>query len=71
VANAIWNKGSDSPAFDILLGVAGAVLGGWLYNASRASVTTGLNVWSLLVAIVGEAVLLVIWHLIRRTTQHA
>jgi uncharacterized membrane protein YeaQ/YmgE (transglycosylase-associated protein family) len=56
---------------DILLGIVGAVIGGWIFNAAGAVGVTGFNVWSLMVAIVGAMVLLVVWHAIRRSTSHS
>jgi uncharacterized membrane protein YeaQ/YmgE (transglycosylase-associated protein family) len=51
---------------DIVLGIVGAVIGGWLFNRFGASGVTGLNLYSLLVAVIGSVVLLVVFHAIRR-----
>jgi uncharacterized membrane protein YeaQ/YmgE (transglycosylase-associated protein family) len=51
---------------DIVLGIVGALAGGWLFNAFGASGVTGLNLYSLLVAVIGSVVLLVVYHAIRR-----
>ena len=51
---------------DIVLGIVGAIVGGWLFNIFGASGVNGLNLYSLLVAIVGSVVLLVTYHAIRR-----
>jgi uncharacterized membrane protein YeaQ/YmgE (transglycosylase-associated protein family) len=67
----IVNKRGEGMPFDILLGIVGAVLGGWIFNAAGAVGVTGFNVWSLFVAVVGAVALLVVWHLIRRTVRHA
>ncbi len=50
---------------DIIVGIVGALIGGFLFNAIGAPGVTGFNVWSLFVAVVGAVVLLVIWHAIR------
>ena len=71
IASSLVNKRGEGLAFDILLGIVGAVIGGWLFNAVGATGVTGFNVWSLLVAVVGAVVLLVVWHAIRRSTSHA
>ncbi len=52
---------------DILLGVLGAVVGGWLFNFFGGVGVTGFNLYSLLVAVIGSIV--VIW--IVRTIKHA
>ena len=49
---------------DIVLGIVGALLGGWIFNSVGSVGLTGFNIWSLFVAIVGAAVVLAVWHLI-------
>ena len=71
IASKLVNNRGEGLPFDILLGIVGAVIGGWLFNAVGATGVTGFNVWSLLVAVVGAVVLLVVWHAIRRSTSHA
>ncbi|MCJ2087235.1 GlsB/YeaQ/YmgE family stress response membrane protein, partial [Methylobacterium sp. E-005] len=52
---------------DILLGVVGAVVGGFLFNQFGEPGVSGFNLYSLLVAVVGAVIVLVIYHaLIRR-----
>ena len=45
---------------DLIIGVVGALLGGWIFNAFGSAGATGLNLWSILVAFVGAVVLLLI-----------
>lgn len=71
IASLIVNRRGEGMPFDILLGIVGAVLGGWIFNAAGAVGVTGFNVWSLLVAVVGAVALLVVWHLIRGSARHA
>ena len=71
IASKLMTKRGEGLPLDILLGMGGAVLGGWLFNAFGASGVTGLNVGSVLVAIVGAVVLLVGWHAIQRSVRHA
>ena len=51
---------------DIVLGVVGSIAGGWLFNMFGASGVTGLNLYSLFVAVVGAIVVLVVYHALRR-----
>jgi uncharacterized membrane protein YeaQ/YmgE (transglycosylase-associated protein family) len=44
----------------MLVGMAGAVIGGWLFNAFGAGGATGFNIWSILVAFIGAVILLYI-----------
>ena len=71
IASTLVNKRGEGPAFDILLGIVGAVLGGWIFNTFGAAGVTGFNVWSLLVAVVGAVAFLWVWHAIRRSVSHA
>jgi uncharacterized membrane protein YeaQ/YmgE (transglycosylase-associated protein family) len=64
----IVNKRGEGVILDIVLGIVGAIVGGWLFSTFGASGVTGLNVYSLLVAVIGSVVLLVVYHAIRRTT---
>jgi uncharacterized membrane protein YeaQ/YmgE (transglycosylase-associated protein family) len=66
IGSKIVNKSGEGVIVDILLGIVGAVLGGWLFNRFGAAGVTGLNLYSLLVAIVGSVLFLVIYHAIRR-----
>lgn len=66
IGSKIVNKSGEGLILDIVLGIVGAVLGGWLFNRFGASGVTGLNLYSLLVAVVGSVLFLVIYHAIRR-----
>jgi uncharacterized membrane protein YeaQ/YmgE (transglycosylase-associated protein family) len=62
IASKIVNKSGDGTLIDIVLGVVGAVVGGFLFNLVGAAGVTGFNVWSLFVAVLGAVVLLVGYH---------
>jgi uncharacterized membrane protein YeaQ/YmgE (transglycosylase-associated protein family) len=64
IGSKIVNKRGEGLIRDILLGIVGAVVGGWLFQAFGAAGVTGLNLYSLLVAVVGAIVLLVLYHAI-------
>lgn len=64
IASKIVNKRGEGMLRDILLGIVGALVGGWLFHAFGAAGVTGLNLYSLLVAVVGAVVFLVIYHAI-------
>jgi uncharacterized membrane protein YeaQ/YmgE (transglycosylase-associated protein family) len=66
IGSKIVNKSGEGIVLDILLGIVGAVVGGWLFNRFGASGVTGVNLYSLLVAVIGSVVLLVVYHAIRR-----
>jgi uncharacterized membrane protein YeaQ/YmgE (transglycosylase-associated protein family) len=62
IASKLVNKSGDGMLLDILLGVVGAVVGGWLFNMFGMAGVTGLNVYSLVVAVIGAAVFLIVYH---------
>jgi uncharacterized membrane protein YeaQ/YmgE (transglycosylase-associated protein family) len=66
IASKIVNKTGEGIILDLVLGVVGAVVGGWLFNQFGHSGVTGLNIYSFLVAIVGAIIVLVVYHAIRR-----
>ena len=65
IASKIVNKTGEGVLMDIVLGVVGALVGGWLFSAFGHSGVTGLNIYSLLVAVIGAVLLLVVYHAIR------
>jgi uncharacterized membrane protein YeaQ/YmgE (transglycosylase-associated protein family) len=66
VASKIVNRRGEGLVIDIVLGVVGAVIGGWIMSALGGAGVTGFNLYSILVAIGGAVVLLVIVHAVRR-----
>lgn len=66
IASKLVNKTGEGMIMDIVLGIVGAVAGGWLFNRFGMSGVTGLNVYSMLVAVVGAVVVLVIYHALTR-----
>ncbi len=66
IGSKLVNKQGEGMFLDIVLGVVGAVVGGWLFNKFGAVGVTGLNLYSLLVAIVGAVVVLLVYHALRR-----
>ena len=66
IGSKLVNKSGEGLILDIVLGIVGAIVGGWLFNTFGAAGVTGLNLYSLLVAIVGAVVVLVVYHAIRR-----
>jgi uncharacterized membrane protein YeaQ/YmgE (transglycosylase-associated protein family) len=51
---------------DIIIGIVGAFIGGWLFNRAGAPGVTGFNIWSLFVAFIGAVVLLGVIRLFTR-----
>lgn len=53
---------------NIIVGILGALVGGFLFDLLGGSGITGFNIWSMLVAIAGSVVLLLIFKAVRRTS---
>ena len=66
IGSKIVNRRGEGLFLDIILGVIGAFVGGWLFNRFGAAGVTGLNLYSLLVAVLGSIVVLVVYHAVRR-----
>ena len=70
IGSKIVNRRGEGFFLDILLGIVGAIVGGYLFTFFGARGVTGLNLYSLVVSIVGAIVVLFIYHAIRRATSH-
>lgn len=67
IASKLVNKTGEGVLIDVVLGVVGAFVGGWLFTMFGMSGVTGLNVYSMAVAAIGAIVVLVVYHaLVRR-----
>lgn len=66
LGSRIVNKQGEGMVRDIILGIVGALVGGWLFSKFGAAGVSGLNLYSLLVAVVGAVIVLVAYHAIRR-----
>jgi uncharacterized membrane protein YeaQ/YmgE (transglycosylase-associated protein family) len=67
IASKIVNRQGEGMLLDTVLGVVGAVVGGWLFGFLGARGANGLNLHSLFVAVIGAIVVLFTYHAIRRT----
>jgi uncharacterized membrane protein YeaQ/YmgE (transglycosylase-associated protein family) len=69
IASKIVNKQGEGLVLDIVLGIIGAVVGGYLFSIFGAQGVSGVNIYSMFVAVVGAVVVLMIYHALtgRRT----
>lgn len=59
VASMIANTNESMGVFaNIIVGVIGAFIGGFVFNLFGAAGVTGFNIWSFIVALVGSVALL-------------
>ncbi len=69
IGSMIVNRGGEGPLLDIVLGIVGAVVGGFLFNFFGHSGVTGINFYSIFVAVIGSIVVLLVYHaIVRRRT---
>ena len=64
IASKIVNKSGEGLLLDIVLGIVGAVVGGFLFSQFGAAPVTGLNIYSMVVAVIGAIIVLLVYHAI-------
>jgi len=64
IASKIVNNTGEGVVLDVGLGIVGAVVGGLLFNLIGAVGVNGLNLWSIIVSVIGAVVVLLIKHAI-------
>ena len=69
ISSKIVNRHGEGILMDIVIGIVGAVIGGWIMSALGGQGVTGFNLYSILVAIGGAVVLLVVLHAVRGTSR--
>nr|WP_294525490.1 GlsB/YeaQ/YmgE family stress response membrane protein [uncultured Rhodopila sp.] len=62
IASKMVNKTGEGVILDIVLGIVGAFVGGFLFSFFGATPITGLNIYSIIVAVIGAVVVLFIYH---------
>ena len=62
VASRIVNREGEGLVLDIVLGILGAIVGGWIFAFFGGEGVNGLNLYSMFVAVVGAVIVLVIYH---------
>jgi uncharacterized membrane protein YeaQ/YmgE (transglycosylase-associated protein family) len=64
IASKIVNKQGEGCILDTVLGIVGALVGGFIFSALGHQKVTGFNLYSFIVAIVGAVVVLILYHAI-------
>ena len=62
IGSKLVDKQGQGFWLDIALGIVGALVGGFLFSLFGATGVTGLNIWSMIVAIIGAVVVLLIYN---------
>ena len=66
LASLIVNKQGEGMLMDIVLGIVGAFVGGFIAQLFGISGITGFNLYSILIAVGGAVVVLVLYHAMTR-----
>jgi uncharacterized membrane protein YeaQ/YmgE (transglycosylase-associated protein family) len=66
IASKLVNHRGEGVFLDIVLGIVGAVVGGWIFNQFGHGGVSGLNVYSTFVAVIGAVIVLVVYHAVFR-----
>ena len=64
IASKLVTKSGQGLVLDIVLGVVGALVGGWVFTFFGADGVTGFNLYSMIVAVIGAVIVLAIYHAI-------
>ena len=66
IASKLVNKQGEGMFMDIILGIVGAVVGGFVANLLGFTGITGFDLYSILVSVVGAVIVLVVYHAMTR-----
>jgi uncharacterized membrane protein YeaQ/YmgE (transglycosylase-associated protein family) len=61
IASRLMGKGGYGLIGDIVVGILGAMLGGWLATQFLGLEVTGVNIPSIIIAVIGAAILILVY----------
>ena len=67
IGSKLVNKSGSGLFLDIILGIVGAIVGGYLFSLFGGSGVNGLNLYSLIVAVIGSVLVLMLYHSLIRS----
>jgi uncharacterized membrane protein YeaQ/YmgE (transglycosylase-associated protein family) len=70
IASKIVNRTGEGFVRDILLGVIGAIVGGFIFQSMGHSGVNGFNIYSIFVAVIGAIIVLVLYHAVAGQRAH-
>ena len=66
IASKIVNHTGSGILIDIVLGIVGAIVGGFIGSKLGLGGVDGFNLWSILLAVIGAVIVLVIYNAVAR-----
>jgi uncharacterized membrane protein YeaQ/YmgE (transglycosylase-associated protein family) len=66
IGSKIVNKSGSGIMLDVVIGVVGAIIGGEIGAKLGLGGVNGLNLWSLLLALIGAVIVLLIYNAVAR-----
>ena len=66
IASKIVNHTGSGILIDIVLGIVGAIVGGFIGSKLGLGGVNGFNLWSILLAVIGAVIVLVIYNAVAR-----
>jgi uncharacterized membrane protein YeaQ/YmgE (transglycosylase-associated protein family) len=66
IGSMIVNRSGEGPLMDIVLGIVGAFVGGFVFSLLGQGGVSGINIYSIFVAVIGSVVVLVLYHALFR-----
>jgi uncharacterized membrane protein YeaQ/YmgE (transglycosylase-associated protein family) len=66
IASRLVNRAGEGFVLDVVLGIVGALVGGFIFDSLGSVGVTGFNLWSMFVAVIGAIVVLVVYHALVR-----
>ncbi len=70
IGSKIVNGTGQGLVLDIILGIVGAVVGGFVFTAFGGAPVTGFNLYSMVVAVVGAIIVLWLYHTLVRRNRY-
>jgi uncharacterized membrane protein YeaQ/YmgE (transglycosylase-associated protein family) len=64
IGSKIVNKTGEGLILDIVLGIVGAIVGGFIVNLLGYSGVTGVNIYSIIVSILGAVIVLYVYRMV-------
>ena len=69
IGSKVVNKSGEGFFLDIILGIVGAVVGGWVFSLVGGHGVNGVNLYSIVVAAIGAILVLMIYHALFRRAR--